>query len=481
MLAALYVCIAGGSLILPRNWLLLLVAATGVLQLFIPGAPVAGYFPSLVLVASVRFFLDLVVGPRPSWAAPFYLAVLLAVWYAVCLVWSPQPAEGIRNIVLALVFAVLWHSGCVAGWRGGLRVRRILGPAFFLSSVEALLVAAFRLSPALEGMYLHSSVATYLENPNTMSVLFTTAPDNVLDPAKAGGVFLNANVAGAYLGTMAFIALGWGLGCRKKSYIAAAALMWAATFFTGSKAAIVAAVALPTIFVGYLAVRGARFGRRGRTVVRRAAVGAFIGTVCVSAILIASYGSMSQVHSGGVAPAGFISRVGTTLAVRERIWSYGAHEFAEAPLQGLGFGGWERRFEPWASAEGINGSFPPHNSLLYLWSQAGLAGLALGLALVFSMLRENLTLLRSGSGQLRWIGLCQGLGILWLFLQAMGENYPLFGESRTVFLLAIALGLSFGTYLRWRRGAGGPELAQFEGEPRQATEPGLISAIGRGP
>src|SRR5262249_49946861 len=80
----------------------------------------------------------------------------------------------------------------------------------FWRALEALLVVLFRALPQLENAFLHHPLAALFVSPNTLAALFDAGRNNVLDPGKAGGLFVNANIAATYLGMSAIAA--WYVG-----------------------------------------------------------------------------------------------------------------------------------------------------------------------------------------------------------------------------------------------------------------------------
>ena len=65
--------------------------------------------------------------------------------------------------------------------------------------VQAMSTVLFAVSPLIESQYLHSPSATALLG-DAAARLYTDLPNNVIDPAKSGGVlFVNGNVASSNL------------------------------------------------------------------------------------------------------------------------------------------------------------------------------------------------------------------------------------------------------------------------------------------
>jgi hypothetical protein len=173
--------------------------------------------------------------------------------------------------------------------------------------LESVMVVLFRVSPGLENAFWHTRLARLVIDPNSLQGLFGAEPNNVLDPAKAGGVFVNANAAGAYLGIMWATALGLAISSRSRwAYIAAFGL-WIGVFFTGSKAATILAIVL-----GALALL-LRY--------RRTSANALSIWAWALVPLTASLGWIGVVLIPQI--ASFSAHTASTVDIRTIIWNYG--------------------------------------------------------------------------------------------------------------------------------------------------------------
>jgi O-antigen ligase len=352
---------------------------------------------------------------RPR-GAGFVVAFL--VIEVVSIGWSSDVRLAERTILYQIPFIVML---CLAYAAAKNPQYSPLGPVVVVAIFavcEAVMVIAFRLSPTTEASFLHSGLAQILVNPNSLGSLFTILPDNVLDPAKAGGVFTNANVASAYLGVTAFIVAGAALKERRSWLLAAAAFIWVAVFFSGSGFGAILAVALPALLWAL-----ANGGRRRRPRLAVLSVGALVvGVLQLNGYLhIADDKSLSE-------------------GSRLLIWEFAGHEFLRAPLQGQGFGGWQSTFPTYASGRDLLASFPPHTSLIYTWSQAGLV--AAGCA-VWALVRFATGLIRKGVSAPAISPLAAGtaVALVWLVLQSFVENYGLFGDEHIQAPIAFAIAI----------------------------------------
>src|SRR6266511_4048660 len=121
-------------------------------------------------------------------------------------------------------------------------------------AVEAGLVVLFRLLPGVEHMFLQT-VGGFFAGQNTVAALFGEHGNNVVDPAKSGGVFVNANVAAMFLGVNGLAALAVSAVTRTRwvRVVGVAALV--AILFTGSKPATILALVLPAAAYGIVRMR----------------------------------------------------------------------------------------------------------------------------------------------------------------------------------------------------------------------------------
>ena len=135
-----------------------------------------------------------------------------------------------------------------------------------------------------------------------------------------------------------------------------------------------------------------------------------------------------------------------TLGSREQIWSYATRMVAEHPLAGLGFGGWEQRFELHASLTGGAATIPAHNSLFILWLQSGLPGVLCGVGLVACIYAALTQAARSLDATTSALALGVGGAFTWYFAQGLGENFGLIGEVHMTPLLGALLGYVCARY-----------------------------------
>ncbi|MEZ0166484.1 O-antigen ligase family protein [Kineococcus sp. LSe6-4] len=381
---------------------------------------------------------------------PVFRAVLvLTATQAVAIGWSPDPMAGLLEVTRLLSFAfLLLYATRVERERAG----ALTGPFTVVlgwAVLDAVLVWLFRLSPAAESAFLHSPLAPLVVGPGAMRAFFTDGANNVTDPLKAGGFFINANVSSMFLGvaTFCFLALGVGLrGAahrrRRRLYAAGALLCWSATFATGSKTAAALALVLP------LAVRGVQvLGRpNARWFLPQAAAAIGLG-VWLAPRLLERY------------VPGYAGASTESLASRAPMWEFALRMFREHLVLGLGFGGWSRTIEQFA-ALGVD-ALPPHNLLIAAWAASGLPGVAGLLLLAVTVLAVfTATVVRNvGTHLARTTAFALGAW-WWVLIHGMGDNTAVYGEAKSMILLAMLLGLVAN-----RRAAQRAATAGREGAP----------------
>lgn len=348
------------------------------------------------------------------------LGALLAV-RLLALAWSPDPSAGLQPVFLLgqFVIALMVMSAALRADPALLRnLQRWYWPWVV---AEICLVLLFRFLPGVEMGFLRSVGGVFAGN-NTIAALFSNSPNNVFDHAKAGGVFVNANVAAMFLGVNGLAALAVSAVTRTRwvTVVGVAALV--AVPFTGSKSATVLAFTLPFLALGGYQMFGSTMPARRRYLIVGALAAASAGILVVLVANTTLRNAMVEAFVG-----------------RTEIWGFGAKSFLASPFIGLGYGGWDAGFPAYAAAHGIYRSFPPHNVLLAAWATTGIVGLVLTLGffvLAFRFVARGL------AGRVpidRRFVVFAGAAIAWIFIQGMGENTDFFGEIHLIPVLALLL------------------------------------------
>lgn len=438
---------------------LLIIAATGLLTLLAaPALPLAWRFSAALILSipqlyllpvgdfylSLAFISTLLLWPEAIKEAPTLLrqkiilsTLGLFIIQAISLLWSTDLRLGLRTLAYAIPFFLIAGAAFSASKRDPRFVYITLSITTGVMIFEALMVVAFRLYPELEMAYFQSSVSGPLSGPNVIaSLLDDSGRNNVLDPEKAGGIFVNANIAASYLGMGAFIAFTISRINKSLISLITALLLWVSALFTGSKAGIILAFALPLSAMAFYFYR--RHAKDSRSIILAIAWSA------APIILTFAVFSISFLAERSAFAAASID----TASIRLEIWNYAAKAFVESPILGQGYGGWQQGYGTYALTMGIAPGFPPHNTLIYLWSQSGILAAALGLMYMLYVMRLAYQLAVTDKRNTKLLGLTLGMAAAWLFIQGMGENYGHLGDARQQPILAALIGLAYASLRR---------------------------------
>lgn len=420
---ALVVAIVASYFVPARYWLRL-QAVSATLQGYT--ISVAGIFPSVSLLAALGAWRSLFAFKeiyRLFWVR--WLLALLACQLAA-MAWSPEPLLAIRNFIFALPLLTLAAAMYGYAAKNPADAFRILAWTLRVAAVLPLVVIAFRLSPLLEAKFYGFPLARVLISINTLSTLFIDGGNNVIAADKAGGLFINANTASAYLGVCAMLAWGVAKATSDTAMRVLSVLFWVSVFFTGSKAGAIAAVFTPALAWLVNFVR-----------IRRLNVLALLVSCLVAGILVLIMPFVINAYQA----SGFTEASVSTLQTRELIWSFARRMMSQHLLLGLGYGGWEREFAFYSYARGFRGVMPAHNAFLILWSQAGLMAVITGAGLVLSVARWCWRHIWSLDAQTAALSRAVLWAFFWYVFQAQGENFGLMGEVHLTPLLGMAFGL----------------------------------------
>ncbi len=402
---------------------MLLVLAT--FQIYIPFLHRGG--ASLCILASAGYMAlrpdALVALTRTTigrWAA-----ALLAV-QSVSLVWSPDPWTGITWILTEVPFVVAFASVMVTPRKRDFWPALSLGSR--IASLNGVLVIYFRLAHGTALAFYESAAAPYFVGPGAHT-LFTTAPNNVLDPAKAGGLFVNGNVSSLYCGVAGTVALIVYARGRYTTAGLTAVVLYASVLFTGSKTGIVLLAAAMLYFLAHIRLRSSHVAQL---------LGYIKGVSALSVIAL------------GYALFGYAaSESQSSLGARFEIWSSWTHCINRSPILGNGFGGWFMVFPPYAITLNLSPLLPPHNIVLYTWSQSGVVAVIILCGLMASGLHNLRAARRRGGDALAVVAatVCAA----WVVLHGMADNTTIFGDVHTGAILGAIMAVALqGSKPTWR-------------------------------
>lgn len=347
-----------------------------------------------------------------------YIIALLAGCSFVSVLWSADRLEAVSDGVRFIEFATLLVYAVRASKGGEASIRKlvlILSPWLV---IESILTILFRVFPNVEQSFLQSALGDLLIGP-TASGLYSGIPNNVLDPAKAGGLFVNGNVASMFCGVAMTLCFAVSAMRWSRWLNAVGLLCWIAVFFSGSKTGLALGVILPLLVVLVASLS------RPRAVLFVVPIGLF--ALCV--VLVAP----KIINT--ILP-GYLQASSNSLATREGLWSGAAQLFLQHPLRGLGYGGWALVIGEYVDIS----TFPPHNLVLAAWSNSGtLAALLILVYIVWSVrlgARRVSETLSSGPLASLWVL----AGLVWIFIHGMGDNTGVYGDWRSMSLIAVLVG-----------------------------------------
>lgn len=351
----------------------------------------------------------------------FFLTFISA--QLISLFWSADIIVGLKHILREFAYLVIFLATYSVSFFYKKSLNVMFSLFFFLLLVPGILIIWFQLSPVAESEFLRSSLAKLVINPNLLESFFSDSPNNVFDENKAGGFFINGNVAAAYFGIAGFVALGLWLAYKKWFYLLFSLVFWIIAVFTGSKSSI---VFITFFLLCFLVILDSKY---------KYILYFFIGMLGF-AMLILLAGHLNS----------FKEELIKTISVRILIWSHFFNIFMPNFYQGLGFGGWLPSFLEYAHYYGITAAFPPHNLFIATWAESGFPALMLLIVFYYYLIGFSLKLLRSSTRELRGLGVAVLFSSLWMLLHGMGENFGPIGEDHMFVLHAVVLGFSYARY-----------------------------------
>ncbi|MBV7407499.1 O-antigen ligase [Maritimibacter sp. DP1N21-5] len=401
-----------------------------VVQLFL--LPVAGVHLSAAFLVNSGLTLIMLLGILSGRVQIDGVSLAYAALVTLTLtaaLWSPDPMLALRSALY-----ITAGFGIFAAFRYVVALQPAAG-LFALKLViigglaHALLVITFRLAPGVEDRFLHSGIARLLIGQNALAEHLTTNANNIKDPTKAGGLFLNGNIGAMYSEALLFASLALRpYVTRKALWSVVSVLHGAAIVASGSKAAL----AVVTLFL-MLALIFRRYTSRPRSLRSASEAILFLTMAAGIVALLAGVAARSEIGADA----------GINAMRRGVLFAFAWQEFLDHPLLGHGFGGWAEAFASYGSrlsGIGIKADFPPHNTFIYGWSQGGLALLAAYVAIFAAFFRLAFGLARKRDPAAAQFGVFMIFAGLALTFHSMGENVIFFEEARLQVIFALFLG-----------------------------------------
>ncbi|MBP2436506.1 O-antigen ligase family protein [Microbacterium amylolyticum] len=355
-----------------------------------------------------------------------WLLASLTVWQLISTLWAEKIGSAGYGVVLSVAGLVsyllareLMHSD-----RAGIPwALAVVAPVII---AQATLTVIFRLSPDAEYAYLTSRIATIFTEPGVEEVISGAWP-NVMDPDKAGGVFLNGNTASLFFAVTACLFV-WTAASKKlvALHIVTAGVSFIAMLATGSKTpyALVLVVPLVALFL-VLAVR------KPREAIVVASSGLVLASAAATAVVVVRPGILSQ--------------TARTLSERFGLWQMVGDAVPERWFTGFGYGNWrEWVVYTWDDYFPHMGPqvWPPHNLFLQAWVDAGLIALALTIALVTLPIVASIRRIAEAhtAPLLSAVTVRRAIvfaGLVWVLFHGMADTTSFLGDNHTIPFVAI--------------------------------------------
>jgi O-antigen ligase len=383
---------------------------------------VGGFYVPLSLALSMLCLLYIApssIDRRVMLMALLYMATLL-----VSIAWSPSFSAWANGVVYQSLFFIGLFS--FQSMKNNDARRSAIRLFLLAASANAIVTVIFRIIPALKMAYLSTSVRALFINPNTVeSVLGKNI--NVTDVSKSGGfLFINGNTGAAFNMMCLGMSICLMQGSNKRGPLLLATIFLSSIVASGSKSALLVSVAVIVIAAALYFLRTNRF-------LPLLVVGAIVVSI---ALVLFSSGIFDKVAAGK-----FSQDTAQTSSYRVGLLQVAGILFRQNPILGLGFGGWERKLPSYADFYGLSPEWPPHNSIVMAWAQAGLLSALVLIALFGYILTALIKSYQKTSGSFRPGGAL--IAFLCVTAMSLGDPYPLFGNSSMAFPLGcvVAFGL----------------------------------------
>ena len=365
--------------------------------------------------------------------------VLLICIQLISLLWSSDLSNGSRIIFYELCFIAIvcyckWSlitlsSKSIDFWKT-MNISLVVMGLISLSCY--FLVLAQYMNPSLRREFLHSDWSKIFINPNTIELFRASALNSYVTLGGYGGLFVNPNVTSAYFG-ISSVVLWWSCKATdnvriKIVSLCTALVLFSGVYFTGSEAGLILAVLLPllAIFLRDVKYLYIRWGKK-TYVGFLAKYIAFLGCLIVFLLILGD--QKVQEH---------YDKFNFSYNSRVVIWDNYIKTLSERLWLGDGFGN--------------SKSYPPHNTLIYLWSQSGFLAMIVGALFMSMVLWLALRLFMMLDKKSEYTGLTLGLVASWIFIHGMGENWGLVGEEHQYVIFAVMLGIACAQYEKVRQG-----------------------------
>ncbi len=374
--------------------------------------------------ASLPFMMN---SARPWMREKFvrFFAMVAAV-EAVSALWADVPQSAVHEAIRVCVVggAVVSVLVVVDARESALRSALAWAAPFVVLQCATVIYLNHHVSAKRE--YYGSRPAHFLLGDVAREAARGDATINAMGAAKtAGALFTNGNRASMVMGVCALVYLAFALYAKKRWPVLVAVICVIGVVETQSKSGI----GLLIVSFGFALVVAGLANRM-------AGMGRLWG------LFVAPFVALVAFATFPLWGAGISERVEVALEPRMALWSTAWQSVMDHPLTGWGWGGWWHHWPAVAAAVGSRPSYPPHNSLLYAGTKAGLplilVQFAVAASLFFFALRH---ISRMSERRDRWVLALSGGAALWSFAHGMGDNTLFFGTMNSVLFVAIGMAM----------------------------------------
>lgn len=319
-----------------------------------------GIVLSLYFVLSLFLLFNVVDGKinRVDIHSVSYILIIFSTFIAI--LWSPDIYEAIRSLVFIFIGYTLFVYTRILANNNSNFLLLCLKILCLCITIHSILVIIFYFNPSIEAVFLSSNFAKLFINNGSLALYQYDFSNNVFDPKKAGGFFLNGNSSAIMAEIGFFMTLIIGRLYKFKYYILFALINFIGIICTGSKSALF--LAFFSYGISYI-VFSIFFSKSNVLSKLFYSLGLFLMVLII--YLVFRMISNTEIFEDGVVNA----------ERRKVIFEFAYNKFIDNTILGLGFGGWEREFFHYGESlkvYALSGSMPAHNYFIISWANGGL-------------------------------------------------------------------------------------------------------------
>lgn len=429
-------------LITPRLWRFSFGFLTSIFQVYT--FPFFGFFPSLALVSQFSLSPALISLRKRLLQPPIIFLILLMSVQAISLAWSSDIKLGFATLLYEIPFLTIYLVALDLAMHNQQKLITLIKAYAILSLFPLSTLIFFRLYHQWNIEFLKSDFAKLIINPNTITAYFIENGLSYFSDAtssfklspfseffnfdfgswtKPRGFFINPNVAAGYAGICALLFYGIGISYDLIWLKRIAFLHWLSIFVTLSVAAITLAITIPLLI---------NFSYKSKiATILKLILG---GTVFTSFLTMIFNPSL-------------LALLIYKIKSRFVFWQVAAAILPNHLLLGLGFGGWEKPYAAYCASLAIPNVLltphsPPHNTFIQLLAQSGFFAALFAILFMCGVMLICWRALKLANNPKDKLAMSYMIGgILWVFIQGMGENWGIVGEIHIQPLFAILLAL----------------------------------------